>query len=232
MTDQANGPAENGGDEGGEGREKIVRAVQGLQAGEDVEANSRVLFESYYHPLQRFFLRKGFSQEDALDLTQDTMLGIYKGVRDFRHEARFETWLYRVATTTYLKRLRTGSAVKRSGVETSYDEMTPAQEPPAPTQNQLENVLDDEQRRKMREAIEELPEKMRKCLILRIDRELSYRDIATVMRLKINTVKAHLFQAKEKLREKLNVDSLEDLDHDAEHPPNDDRRRGPEGDVD
>ena len=183
-----------------------------MQAGEEAEASFRLLYESYFHPLQRFFARKGFAPEDALDLTQETLLGIYRSVRDFRHEARFETWLYRVATTTYLKRLRTGSAVKRSGIETSYEEMAPAQEPPATSEDQLETVLDDERRRVMREAIEELPEKMRKCLTLRIYHELSYREIATVMKLKINTVKAHLFQAKEKLRDKLEVYSLEALE--------------------
>ncbi len=205
-------PTGSEGDEGGESREAIVRAVAALQSGVDTESSFRLLFESFYHPLQRFFARKGFAREDALDLTQETLLGIYKGVREFRREARFETWLFRVATTTYLKRLRTGSAAKRSGIETSLDDVTAAQEPPAPAGDQLESVLDDEQRQAMRQAIEELPEKMRKCLTLRIYHELSYREIATVMKLKINTVKAHLFQAKEKLRDKLGGYSLEVLE--------------------
>ncbi len=212
MTEPAKRPTASEGGEGGESREAIERAIEALQRGVDTESSFRLLFESYYHPLQRFFVRKGFAPEDALDLTQETLIGIYKGVREFRHEARFETWLYRVATTTYLKRLRTGSAAKRSGIETSLDEMPAAHEPPAPANDQLEGVLDDEQRQAMREAIEELPEKMRQCLTLRIYHELSYREIATVMKLKINTVKAHLFQAKEKLREKLTIDLLEDLE--------------------
>ena len=211
MTEKSNGPAGNG-DEGGESREALERAIERLQSGAATEADSRLLYDSYSHPLQRFFTRKGFPFDDALDLTQDTLLGIYRGVRDFRHESRFETWLYRVATTTYLKRLRTGSAAKRSGVETPLDDVAPAHEPASPSEDQLDAVLDDERRQAMREAIEELPEKMRKCLTLRIYHELSYRQIATVMKLKINTVKAHLFQAKEKLREKLNIESLEVLE--------------------
>ena len=212
MTEQANGPAGNGGDEGGERRRAIERAIRGLQSGKDAEKSFQLLFEAYYHPLQRFFVRKGFAPEDALDLTQETLLGIYKGVRDFRYEARFETWLYRVATTTYLKRIRTGSAAKRSGNETSLEEVTASHEPPAPATGQLEDVLDDERRQAMREAIEELPEKMRMCLTLRIYQERSYREIATIMKLKINTVKAHLFQAKEKLRKHLEDYSLEALE--------------------
>ncbi len=212
MTEPMKRPTGSEGDEGGESREAITRAIEAMQAGKDPEASFRVLFERYFHPLQRFFSRKGFGPDDGLDLTQETLLGIYKGVREFRHEARFETWLFRVATTTYLKRLRTGSAAKRSGVETSLDEMPAAHEPPAPANDQLEGVLDDERRQAMRAAIEELPEKMRQCLILRIYHERSYREIATVMNLKINTVKAHLFQAKDKLRDKLKDHSLEVLE--------------------
>ncbi len=212
MTEPAKRPSGGEGGEGGKSREAIEHAIKALQSGTDSESSFRLLFESYYQPLQRFFARKGFSPEDALDLTQETLFGIYRGVRDFRHEARFETWLYRVATTTYLKRLRTGSTMKRSGIETSIADLVPAHEPPAPSTDQLESVLDDERRQAMRQAIEQLPEKMRKCLTLRIYHELSYRQIATVMKLKINTVKAHLFQAKEKLRENLKVYSLEALE--------------------
>ncbi len=209
MTEPAKRPTGSGGDGAENSREAIRRAIEALQSGADSESSFRLLFESYYRPLLRFFARKGFAPEDALDLTQETLFGIYRGVRDFRHEARFETWLYRVATTTYLKRLRSGSAMKRSATETSLDDMPPTHEPPAPARDQLDGVLDDERRQAMRTAIEELPEKMRKCLTLRLDQDLSYRQIATVMKLKINTVKAHLFQAKEKLREKLEIYSLE-----------------------
>ncbi|MCP3964043.1 MAG: RNA polymerase sigma factor [bacterium] len=209
MTEQTNGPAPGGRDEGERRRAVIEAAVSALQDGRDFEANFKIVFEVFYRPLQRFFTKKGFLAEEAQDLTQETLLGIYRGVRRFRHEARFETWLYRVATTTYLKRLRSGSAAKRSGVETPYDEVAIDTPSVAAPEGQLDGVLDEEKRRAMREAIEELPEKMRKCLTLRVYQDLSYREIAVVMKLKINTVKAHLFQAREKLRGKLEAYSLE-----------------------
>ncbi len=213
MTEPAKRPIGSGGDEGGDSREALERAVETLRSGVDSESCFRLLFESYYHPLRRFFARKGFARDDALDLTQETLIGIYKGVRDFRQEARFETWLYRVATTTYLKRIRSGSAAKRSGIEISIDDMiSSAHEPPAPSADQLAGMMHDEKRQKMREAIEVLPEKMRKCLTLRLYHDLDYREIATVMKLNINTVKAHLFQAKKRLRENLKAYSLEVLD--------------------
>lgn len=171
------------------------------------------LFRRYYRPVLGFFARKGVAPDDALDLTQETFLGIYKGLGAFRGESRIETWLYKVATTTYLKRLRAASTAKRSGVEVVYDEAPvsesrdprPAVAPIAANAAgaQLDGVLLDERRRAMRRAISELPDQMRKCLTLRIYQDLTYREIATVMRLQIDTVKAHLFQARRKLRQGL-----------------------------
>ncbi len=181
---------------------KAIDAIR-QETDPDSERSFALLYETYFHALQRFFARKGFAPEDALDLTQESLLAVYRGVKDFRHEARFETWLFRVATTTYLKRLRTASAAKRSRLEDSDEMMQPTREPLASTEDQLENVLDDERRQALRQAIEELPEKMRKCLTLRIYNELSYREIATVTKLKINTVKVLLFRARDVLRAKM-----------------------------
>jgi RNA polymerase sigma-70 factor (ECF subfamily) len=55
----------------------------------------------------------------------------------------------------------------------------------------------------LREAIEKLPEQMRKCLMLRVYQEMKYREIATLLRLSPETVKVHLFQARRRLREDL-----------------------------
>ena len=78
---------------------------------------------------------------------------------------------------------------------------------------QLTDVLEDERRRAMRKAIRELPAQMRRCLTLRIYHDLSYQEIATVMKLKIDTVKAHLFQARTRLKKNLSSYSVDALNH-------------------
>jgi len=84
----------------------VQAILQELQAGIAVEENFRRLVDLYHRPLYRFFTRHGFSPQDCLDLTQETFLGIYRGIASFRGDARFETWLYRVATNAWRKRLR------------------------------------------------------------------------------------------------------------------------------
>ena len=93
-----------------------------LTAADDQEAGFRALFESYHRPLMRFFARKGFDPSDSMDLTQETFVGIYRGLKGLRDEERFEPWLYQIATTTYLKKLRSSATAKRAGVEVPHEE--------------------------------------------------------------------------------------------------------------
>ena len=184
-------------------RELVEAAIDAFQADTDRDRSFRLLFESFYRPLQRFFARKGFPPEVCLDLTQETFLGIYQGLEAYRREARFETWLFRVATTTYLKRLRSQATEKRTGDEVSAEKVEGFEPALRIEGRQLDDVLSREQRRALREAIGDLPPRMRRCLKLRVYHELSYREIAAALKLSIQTVKAHLFQARGKLREHL-----------------------------
>lgn len=183
--------------------ELVAQAIRAFQAGTDREASFRFLFRSYHRSLQRFFAGKGLPADVCQDLTQETFFGVYRGLEAYEDRMRFEAWLFRLATNTYRKRLRDAGAAKRSGHEMQIDGATEEEiglwEPPG----QLQAVLHEERRQTLRRVIRELPEQMRKCLTLRLYHELSYREIAVVMKLKIDTVKAHLFQARRRLREKL-----------------------------
>ncbi len=209
-TDAINGgDAETRLSDPAERREYAAKVVRDLRAGGDREAHFRALFDIYYRPLQRFFARKGFEASQASELTQDTFLGIYKGLDGLRDEERFEAWLYRIATTTYLKKVRSKRTAKRSGYEISHDETEVVALPMTVSPHQLDDVLDDERQQAMRDAIRELPDQMRRCLTLRVYHDLSYREIATVMKLKIGTIKAHLSQAKARLRANLKDYSID-----------------------
>lgn len=195
-----------------ERREKVAQIVREFQAQDGSQAAYRQLFDAYYRPIQGFFRRKGHSAEEALDLTQETFLGIYRGLKDLRDEKRFEGWLYQVATTTHLKKLRSDSTAKRTGYEVPHDETGMVYEAARSPASQLSGVLESERREIMREAIRSLPAQMRRCLTLRIYEDMSYREIAILMKLKIDTVKAHLFQARAKLKRQLENYSVDALD--------------------
>ena len=183
--------------------ELVEQAVRDFQAGRDREASFRFLYRSYYRPLLRFFADQGLAPEDCQDLTQETFFGVYRGLKTYRHQMRFGSWIYRLATNAFRKRLRAAGAVKRSAREVSLDAEPAARSAPDDAPDQLAEVIHDEKRQAMRRAIRELPEQMRECLTLRLRHELSYREIALVMKITVDTVKTHLFQARRRLRDKL-----------------------------
>ncbi|MFL6201361.1 MAG: RNA polymerase sigma factor [Thermoanaerobaculia bacterium] len=178
-------------------RESVPKIIEELQAGISVEENFRRLCDLYHRPLYHFFAKRGFPAQDCLDLTQETFLGIYRGIGSFRRDARFETWLFKVATNAFRKRLRWGTADKRAGQE------VPIEEEPAGGPATEEEVFQKERARLLRGAIEGLPEQMRKCLILRVYHEMKYREIGSVLRLSPETVKVHLLQARKRLQAEL-----------------------------
>ena len=198
-------------DSGGDSVEDpIGRAVRDFQAGIERERSFRLLVDQFYRPVRGFFSRRVFSADECLDLTQETFLGLYRGLEGFRAEARFEFWLFRIAQTTYLKWLRS----RRRRPEPVLQDLVPGGETPSAGSEdhqpvavvrgtQLEEVLHREQLELLRSAIDGLPDRMRRCVVLRVYQDRSYREIADFLELSIETVKAHLFQARKKLREML-----------------------------
>ncbi|MCP4664114.1 MAG: sigma-70 family RNA polymerase sigma factor [bacterium] len=187
----------------------VARAVADFQAGIDRGRNFRLLFDRFYQPVKRFFAKR-VAPEDCLDLTQETFLGLYRGLDSFRGEAQFATWLFRIAHTTHLGWLRRrkvredvrheipGPSSQQAAALDDHQPVAVASE-----KSPLEQVLLREHLELLRETIEELPEKMQKCLKLRVYQELSYQEITDFMGISIETVKAHLFQARKRLGTRL-----------------------------
>lgn len=186
---------------------EIKRAIAEFRAGADADGNFRRIFDFYYRPVNNFFRRSGFSAEESDELTQETFLRVYHKIEQFRGDAPFEAWLWQIAANLFRKNIASRRTHKRAGETLSLDDDEKPQlgaflhdkAAAAP----LDRILEAEQRREMQTAIEDLPEQMRKCMKLRVFQDLSYAEIAVVMRLSTQTVKTHLFQARRRLRERL-----------------------------
>ncbi len=174
-----------------------------FQTGRDLEHSFRRIFEAHGQPLRRFFARKGLPPEVCRDLTQETFLCVFRGLATYRPQARFETWLYHIANTTYLKHLRSRTTAKRAGEEVSIERLAKTKSRLGVSGPQLDRMLAGEQRRALRRAVRALPERMRRCVELKIYRELRYREVADTLKVSIGTVKTHLYKARGRLRQQL-----------------------------
>jgi RNA polymerase sigma-70 factor (ECF subfamily) len=154
-------------------------------------------------------LRMLHHEQDAEDVTQQTFLSALENLAGFREEARFSTWLLRIATHAALKVLR-----KRRGLDVvSLDEATqpdpdtdhiPHPEYIADWRESPERLVQNrETRRLIEEALAELDEKHRLVFLLRDVQGLSVRETAEVLGITEVNVKVRLLRARLQLRERL-----------------------------
>lgn len=165
------------------------------------------LFRRHSRQVCAFFTKRGLSRDESWDLTQDTFLRVYRSMDLIREKGSATAYLFKTAANLFRNRLRDRTALKRDGHEVSLDatyENLPeggggSQQVPGP----LGKILKNEEAAQLRRALTELSPQMRRCVELRLYQEMMYREIAEILQISIETVKAHLHQAKSHLKSKL-----------------------------
>ena len=178
-----------------------------IKQGRNVEDNFHRLFDRHHAQLVRFFRRKGTQQDQCRDLTQETFISVYKGLRDLREDEQFESWLFAIAHNVWCKMIEQRSAQKRSAMLLSLEEQDQSSDQPSIGERLVDRsadpftiVLEKQKLEKVTEALEHLPQQMRRCAQLCVVHQLSYAEIAALMGISVNTVKAHIHQARKALR--------------------------------
>jgi RNA polymerase sigma-70 factor (ECF subfamily) len=168
-----------------------------------LERNRRfVLDESLRPRLLRYFRKAPFTREDAEDLVQKTMLLVFQHRGELVQEERFVGWLYAIARNVKITELDRRRAERRVIVGGADDAPEPRVDAPG-----VEELAKDERREALRAAIETLPPRQRQCLMLRVRDELSYDEIASLLRLSLLTVRNHIAEGKKALRDMLGADA-------------------------
>lgn len=189
---------------------ELRRIIAELQAGRQVEASSRRLFELYYPRARHFFRKRGYSTQDSEDLAQETLTRVFQQIASYRGEGSLSSWVFAVAANLYRNDHRHRHREKRDGVEVPIDAPAdadyPSHEPVTPEISPDQEAFEKERREALARAVKTLPPQMKQVLTLRVDQDLKYREIAAVLQISIETVKAHLFQARQRLRAELGED--------------------------
>lgn len=139
--------------------------------------------------------------EDAEDVLQDTFLRAYRGIKSFKGNSTFSTWIYRITANSALMRLRK-KQLPTVSIEDADERETPvniADWSPGP----VEQLLSQELQRVMDEAIEALPAEFRQVFVLRDIEEMSNAEAAEILDLSVAAVKSRLHRARLKVRNRL-----------------------------
>jgi RNA polymerase sigma-70 factor (ECF subfamily) len=152
-----------------------------------VQRYQRRVFNLVYRMLQQY--------EEATETTQETFLAAWQGLPAFRGDARFATWLYRIAYNCSLKQIEQRKRDKALQV---------ALEAEQDNTKLTDTEMDVRDRQALvREHLSHLPAKYRIVLILRHLQDMTYEEMAEILTMPIGTIKTHLFRARNLLKERL-----------------------------
>jgi RNA polymerase sigma-70 factor (ECF subfamily) len=174
--------------------------VQRWQKGDDVAFEE--LITRHERRVFRLLYRMMGNREDAEDLTQETFLSLHRYGHRFRAEARFSTFVYRVAANAALNRRR-ALGRGRARVEKLKHRQAAGDDLPSSPRDPEDSTLGTELSGHVREALEQLSPSLRMPVILYDIEGLAYGEIAKVLGIAEGTVKSRIHRARQALREQL-----------------------------
>ncbi len=161
----------------------------------DHEAFDELVRRHQRHVYQLCYRFAG-NHEDASDLAQDVFIRAFKGLRSFKGQSAFGTWLYRIGVNVCLNRVGARAAARTVALEQVERIDSGGERADAA-------LLRDERAGEVRAAIAQLPKKQRAALILRVYHELPHDEIAEILGSSVGAVKANFFHALANLKKLL-----------------------------
>jgi RNA polymerase sigma-70 factor (ECF subfamily) len=173
-----------------------------LRVREGDESAFKDIVERYQKPILDLCFRYIGNQSDAEEVALDVFFHLYKARDSYRPEAKLSTYLYRIAVNLSLNRIR--DRKRKRFVSFEFLKKGRPMDPETPESERPDAILETREREALiRRAIDLLPEKQKTALLLRRYEELSYEEIAVVMKTSVSAVEALLFRARETLKKKL-----------------------------
>jgi len=188
------------------GMEPAGDAAIMLRAAAGDEAAFNYLTQKYHRPIIHFLFRMVRNQAIAEEMAQEVFLRVYRSRTSYRAEAKFTTWLYRIATNLAVNHAR--DSKNERAVQTVYldspDEETGTKPDVADDDPSAEQqLLIDERSKAIRKHVMALPERQRMAVVMHKYQGMEYREIGQVLKLSESAIKSLLFRAYQTLRETL-----------------------------
>lgn len=166
-----------------------------------------LLVIKYQRRIQRLIGRMVRDVDLVEDIAQETFIRAYRALAQFRGDAQFYTWLYRIAVNTAKKALmdmKRDPTVSENSFKSSDDDETSVLENELTSSETPDAVLASKEIAEMvNSAMEALPEELRQAITLREIEGLSYEEISEAMSCPIGTVRSRIFRAREAISQRI-----------------------------
>ena len=176
----------------------VVRSQQGDKRAFDV------LVLKYQQRIASIVSRYLRDQDEVADVTQEAFIKAYRALANFRGDAQFYTWLYRIAINTAKNHLVAKSRRPPNTDKDINDGEFSENSVVLETEDQPETLLARDQLQSViLAAVDDLQEDLRTALMLREFDGLSYEEIAEIMACPVGTVRSRIFRARETIEKKI-----------------------------
>ena len=164
------------------------------------------LVEKYKQPVTNFIFRTLRDEIESEDLAQNVFVQVWKSRSRYQRTAKFSTWLFTIARNLCLNELRRRSRHPAESLEETHTENEDVPARQFEDKSQMiahEHLLHGELAKKIEEALADLPENQRSAILLCRQDELSYEEIAKVLKTSLSATKSLIHRGRETLKEKL-----------------------------
>ena len=161
------------------------------------------LVARWERPIYALAYRTLGREEDARDVVQEAFLRAFRGLRGFRGQAKFSSWLYRITLNLcrdWIRRERRAPVVQ---LPEGTDPIEVADERVAPAESVEDLVARKQMSEAVARAMSELPEEQRVAILLKEYHGLTFQEIADQLDCPLSTVKTRLYQGLSVLRRRL-----------------------------
>ncbi len=180
-----------------------AQLVKRVQNGDEVAFRS--LFDRYNRRAYAVAIGVVKNQQDALDVVQDAFIKVHKHIGNFKGNASFYTWLYRIVMNLAIDHVRKARKITDfdDGIHKDDAAGDGALLPRIAESNPGKTVARREMTEKIQAALETLPEYHRAVILLREVEGLSYEEMAEVLEVPKGTIMSRLFHARRKMQDEL-----------------------------
>jgi RNA polymerase sigma-70 factor (ECF subfamily) len=180
--------------------------IREFRTGVDLNGAFENIFTKHHAKVCHYFRRKGISIEDSEELAQDVFLHVFQNLGTVRDDCHFSGWLFAIARNIFNDEIQRRNAKKR-GLEWQLAPRPDREQDPEGRINSewnvLEQIIDKQFVRALKEEMGQLPGQMRRCVYLRFIKECSCTEIAAVLGTSASTVRVHLHRARKGLTNRL-----------------------------
>ncbi len=176
----------------------------------EIDLSFEELFARYSSMVFHLTYRILGDREEALDVSQEVFLTVFRKRHCFRGESSLKTWIYRIAINRASNRCRWWSRLRRRGT-VSLDEHLSRENArslsetlEAGGRSPEETLLAEEERAEIERSLLRLPVPQRIAVVMRDIEGLSYEEIADAMKVSMGTVKSRIARGREELKRRLN----------------------------